>query len=140
MNAASSEPAMPSRIVMMKPPGSRPGVISFAITPTIKPETIADRIPMRSSLLVSIHCKAVTNFSEQRPRRDAFMGEQPPLPVEAAAVSRELSVGSDDAMTGDDDGDRVGAVGRADRADGRGLANPPGQFAVGDGRSRWNPA
>src|SRR5262245_55525547 len=42
---ASSAPQMPSRMVMMKPPGSRPGMRSFATTPTIRPKRIQPRIP-----------------------------------------------------------------------------------------------
>src|SRR3954470_24898393 len=37
MNPATSEPAMPSSIVMMTPPGSLPGMNSFANAPTTKP-------------------------------------------------------------------------------------------------------
>src|SRR2546423_11272518 len=33
-------PAMPKSIVTMKPPGSRPGITSFANAPTIKPKKI----------------------------------------------------------------------------------------------------
>src|SRR6266481_7760676 len=35
---------MPSRIVTIKPPGSFPGVNSFAIAPTISPTRIVERI------------------------------------------------------------------------------------------------
>ena len=37
MKPASNAPATPSSIVMMKPPGSFPGINSFAIAPTTKP-------------------------------------------------------------------------------------------------------
>src|SRR6476659_1211692 len=47
----TNAPAMPSRIVTMKPPGSRPGVSSLAMTPITSPETIHDRIPMFCTLL-----------------------------------------------------------------------------------------
>src|SRR6476620_5270265 len=33
-------PAIPSRMVITKPPGSRPGIKSFAMIPTINPKTI----------------------------------------------------------------------------------------------------
>src|SRR5688572_25754327 len=36
---------MPSSAVMMKPPGSRPGIKSFATTPTINPKTIQPSMP-----------------------------------------------------------------------------------------------
>ena len=38
-------PAMPNSMVMMNPPGSRPGIRSFAITPTINPNTIQPMTP-----------------------------------------------------------------------------------------------
>src|SRR5215213_5625402 len=40
MKPPTTEPAMPSRIVTMAPPGSRPGMMAFAIIPAIKPKTI----------------------------------------------------------------------------------------------------
>jgi hypothetical protein len=36
-------------IVMMHPPGSRPGIISFAVIPAINPNTIQAMIPKTSS-------------------------------------------------------------------------------------------
>src|SRR5919108_4779295 len=39
-------PAIPSNMVTIKPPGSRPGINSFAIAPTIKPNRIQPRIPI----------------------------------------------------------------------------------------------
>src|SRR5688572_22700086 len=36
---------MPSSVVTMKPPGSRPGINSFAITPTTSPKIIHPRMP-----------------------------------------------------------------------------------------------
>jgi hypothetical protein len=46
-HAARNDPPMPSRMVMMKPPGSRPGNRSFAKIPTINPTTTATRMLMR---------------------------------------------------------------------------------------------
>src|ERR1044071_1779110 len=40
MKPPTTEPAMPSRIVMMAPPGSRPGMMAFAMIPAIRPKTI----------------------------------------------------------------------------------------------------
>ena len=40
MKPPITAPAMPSSIVTMNPPGSRPGISSLAIAPTIKPKTI----------------------------------------------------------------------------------------------------
>src|SRR5436190_5931255 len=36
-NPATKAPAMPSRMVIKQPPGSRPGIRNFAIAPTTKP-------------------------------------------------------------------------------------------------------
>src|SRR5688572_25230578 len=41
-----SAPAMPNRMVTMKPPGSRPGINSFAMTPTTRPKRIHERMPI----------------------------------------------------------------------------------------------
>src|SRR2546422_1515046 len=43
------------------------------------------------------------------------MVEQPALSLQATAVARESSIGADDPMTRDDDGNRVGAVGQPHR-------------------------
>src|SRR4026209_1796374 len=40
MKPPSSAPAIPSSIVTMMPPGSRPGITSLARAPTIRPNTI----------------------------------------------------------------------------------------------------
>src|SRR5580765_7341811 len=48
-NPPSSAPAMPRRMVTMKPPGSRPGVTSFATTPTARPNTIHPRMAIAPS-------------------------------------------------------------------------------------------
>ena len=45
-----------------------------------------------------------------------FMIEQPAFALHAAAVACEVTVGADEAMAGDDDTERVGRVGVADRA------------------------
>src|SRR6185503_3237429 len=41
----STAPAMPSSIVMMNPPGSRPGINSFAMMPTTSPKRIQPSTP-----------------------------------------------------------------------------------------------
>ena len=65
----------------------------------------------------------------------AFVVDQPRLAVEAAAVAGQRSGRSDHAVAGDDDRDRIGAVGGADGARGAGraerlrdraVAGPPG--------------
>src|SRR5262245_9567741 len=44
MKPPSTAPAIPSSIVTMIPPGSRPGITSFASAPTTKPKRIQPRI------------------------------------------------------------------------------------------------
>src|SRR5579862_1894179 len=43
IHSASKAPPMPISVVMMKPPGSRPGVRNLAIRPTMKPMMILTR-------------------------------------------------------------------------------------------------
>src|SRR5262245_2678012 len=50
MNPPTSAPTIPSSTVTMNPPGSRPGVSTFATIPTSRPNTIQTMIPMNSSL------------------------------------------------------------------------------------------
>jgi hypothetical protein len=47
----TNAPPMPIRTVIIKPPGSFPGIIHLASTPTISPSTIHDKIPMLSSFI-----------------------------------------------------------------------------------------
>ena len=49
-NPATNAPAMPSRIVIKQPPGSRPGISSFAIAPTTKPIISVPRIVAINSI------------------------------------------------------------------------------------------
>src|SRR5262245_53448619 len=51
----STAPAIPSSIVTMIPPGSRPGITSFAMAPTTRPNRIQPRMPIDSSR--RCHCK-----------------------------------------------------------------------------------
>src|ERR1051325_4118864 len=57
MNPPNSAPAMPSRMVIINPPGSRPGINSLAMTPTIKPKKIHPNmqtfLPARSLAIVA---------------------------------------------------------------------------------------
>src|SRR5262245_57888955 len=136
MKPPSSAPATPSSIVTMKPPGSRPGVKTFAIIPTTSPNTIHDRIPM--SVLLAHRAWSAIGSPGQTVREDAFVAEQPPLAVESAAVARQRPVGADDAMAGHDDGDRIRAVRRPDGPHRRGLSNPLRQLGIRDGRAGRN--
>lgn len=61
-----------------------------------------------------------------------FVVQEPALQVDAAAEPGHRPVGADHPVAGYDDGDRVGAVGGADRARGVAVADPGREFAVGD--------
>src|SRR5579883_86182 len=65
-----------------------------------------------------------------RPRRLTLCREQPALSVQAGGVAGEGAVGAHDAVTRDDDGDRVGAGGGADGADGGRAPDAPRDLAV----------
>lgn len=62
-------------------------------------------------------------------------GEQLPLAFQPAAVPGQLTGGADDTVAGDDDADRVQAVGQADRPCRGGSSYPVGELATGDGRA-----
>src|SRR5438067_10810329 len=68
----------------------------------------------------------------------ALVFEEPALAFDAAAVAGEGAVGADDAMTGDDNSDGIGAVGEADCPDCGWAADSIGEFAVGDGGAERN--
>jgi len=57
--------------------------------------------------------------------------EQVLLAFQAAAVAGEVTRGSDDAVAGHDDADRVASIGQADRPGGAGASDPLGELAVG---------
>src|SRR5258708_36848244 len=65
--------------------------------------------------------------------RRAFVAQQPALALQAAAEAGEGAVGADDAVAGDDDRDRVGAVGQPDRAHGLRLPDGGGELALPPG-------
>src|SRR5688500_14875958 len=60
------------------------------------------------------------------------MCEQPLLALDAAAVTGQRSVRSDDAMAGNDHRNRVCAVRRADRANRRGSSDALRELGIGD--------
>jgi len=64
--------------------------------------------------------------------------EQPALAGQAAAVAGERAVGADHAVAGDDDADRVAAVGQAHGAGGCGTAELLGERAVRRGGAVGN--
>ena len=62
-----------------------------------------------------------------------LMSEQPTLSLKAAAVTAEAAIGSNNAMAGDDDGNRIRAIRRADRSHRRGRTYGLGHFRVRGG-------
>ena len=76
-----------------------------------------------------------TLWNLEEPSGTQFMFQEPPLTVEAAAVSRQTPVRSDDPVAWDDDGDGVCAVGCADGADSRWGRNRSSNLRVGGRRA-----
>jgi len=68
----------------------------------------------------------------------ALVIDQPALPRQPAAVAGQFSVGSDHAMTGDEDGDVVHAVGAGHGAHGGWVADRPCFFGITAGLSMGN--
>src|SRR5439155_27373352 len=64
-----------------------------------------------------------------------FVLQQPALAVQAAAEARELAARADHPVAGDDDGDRVLSVGRADGAGGARVAEAARQLAIAHRRA-----
>src|SRR5258708_17326826 len=144
MKPPSSAPAIPSSMVTTKPPGSRPGVSSFAIIPTTSPKTIQDRIPMADLPTPGGDpCKQQDlnrRSLEEASADDAFVLEQPLLAIEAAAIPREPAVRADHPVARDDHGDRIGTVGRADGPDRGGIADALRQLRIRDCGAGGRPA
>src|SRR5258705_10322078 len=68
----------------------------------------------------------------------AFVFQEPSLAFHAAAIAGEGSVGSDDAVTGNDDSYGIGAIRKTDCPDCGWAADAIGKFAVGDGGAERN--
>jgi hypothetical protein len=66
------------------------------------------------------------------------MRKQPPLALDATAVSRQGSIGTNDAMTRDDDADRVSPVRKPHRANGFWATQRCSQCAITQGLPDWN--
>src|SRR2546430_835013 len=77
---------------------------------------------------------------EPERQRDPFVLEQPALAVQATAEAGQLAARPDHTVAGDDDGDRVLAVGGADGAGGARAAETARQLAVAGGRAVGNGA
>src|SRR5205085_8831844 len=68
----------------------------------------------------------------QQPKAAALEGEQPMLDRQPPAVAGQPSVRANHAMTGNDDGQRIAAVGETDRSRRRWLTNLRRERAVRD--------
>src|SRR3954449_3298553 len=102
MKPPMSEPAMPSRMVTMKPPGSLPGIRSLAMNPTTSPNTIHDRIAIAHPpfFLGCVLCNQTTIGAPSSPpshQRQAapFVFEKPALALETATIADEAATRSD---------------------------------------------
>jgi hypothetical protein len=60
------------------------------------------------------------------------------LRAQAACVTREFAIGTDDSVAGQDDRDRIQAIGHAYRPHGFGAAELLGQVTVGGDVTGWN--
>src|SRR5882757_7897704 len=85
----------------------------------------------------------VRRFADHRKLRDGwrpctFMLQKPSLAFDAAAIASERATRSDDAVTGNDDSDGIGAVGETDCAHCSGAADAARELAVGDGGAERN--
>src|SRR5437016_13166269 len=87
MNPPNSAPAIPSAMVTMMPPGSRPGMTNLAIAPTIKPKKIQpSTIIIRH--LRAVACKRRDMADGSHPwRQRAFNHDHQPL-----AISHDVEV------------------------------------------------
>src|SRR6266403_2176467 len=56
---ATNAPAIPSKIVMRQPPGSRPGISSFATAPMIRPMT---KVPIKPDMTVLLAYRDLAGF------------------------------------------------------------------------------
>src|SRR5215204_5985859 len=100
MKPPTMAPAMTSRMVTMAPPGSRPGMMAFAITPAMRPKTIQ---PMIESIFFSSDCQVVSHALDAVGRHgpyrfcirpgDVFEGKQTPRRGEGCGGRRGLSGG-----------------------------------------------
>jgi len=81
-------------------------------------------------------------MGKQPPARHdgGFVVEQATLEGEAAGVADELARGADHAVTGDDDGERVLAIGGTNGAGGGRLADGGGKLGVAEGLAEGDSA
>src|SRR3954467_13998153 len=105
MNPATSEPAIPSSIVMMTPPGSLPGMNSFARAPTTNPMMSDHKMCI---LPLPFTSKAAAEHVEDK-RRGIFLVARPALLLylrlerterEQSSATREVDEGKRCAQAG----------------------------------------
>src|SRR5262245_39729211 len=104
---------MPSRIVMMNPPGSRPGMRNLATIPTISPKMIQPSTPIPSSL------HAPYGRDAPAPRRPTSLRHLCPLRRRLIGGHGPYADGATDATVG-----RV----HDDERGGHGLGKVQGRF------------
>src|ERR1051325_4535384 len=83
------------------------------------------RLPLSRPVIRSVSCSAVA----QRHQRSLVL-EQPALTLQPAAEAGQLPFRADHAVTGNDDGNRVGAVGGANGTGRFGIAQAPGELTI----------
>ena len=66
------------------------------------------------------------------------MVQEPAFALDTAAVAGERAVGADDSMAGDDDANRIGAVGEANRPYRGGTAEACGEMSIGNSGTARN--
>lgn len=74
------------------------------------------------------------------PDESCFVAEQPGLVIHPSGEPSERAIGTDDPMAGNDDRNRVPAVGGTDGAGLARVAEPPGLLAIADRRRERDPA
>src|SRR3989442_1214283 len=117
----------PGEVEKPRPAGRGPARRTRLATPPFPPACkMADEAPAAQSRV------SRRRRLEQRHQRPLVL-EQPAFAIQAAAEAGQLAARPDHAVTGDDDGDRVLAVGGAHGASGARVAEAPRQLAVARG-------
>lgn len=76
--------------------------------------------------------------SGEHGRMACLVCQQPSLECQAATVSGQRAIGANDAMAGDDNGNRVGAIRCTNRTTGTLASENRREMSVRGRRSRWN--
>src|SRR2546426_12573681 len=96
-------------------------------------------VPLTTIFWVISQYNFPTGGLGERQQRSLVL-EEPAFAIQAAAETCELAARADHAVAGDDDGDRIPAVGRTDCARGADVAQATRQLAVAHGRAERNGA